>query len=56
MANQTVVANPVRGTVRVRVRGSNRFVDLAAGQAIRLGSEIDARRGERPSLVAQNED
>ena len=45
VANQTVVAAPVRGTIRVRVRGSNRFVTLQPGQAIRVGSTIDARKG-----------
>jgi hypothetical protein len=45
VANQTVVAREVRGTVRVRLRGTNRFVDIDASTPIRVGSEFDARRG-----------
>jgi hypothetical protein len=45
VANQTVVAEEVRGTVRIRVRGSNRFVDLDAAQGIPVGSTVDAKRG-----------
>ncbi|HEX6024923.1 MAG TPA: choice-of-anchor Q domain-containing protein [Solirubrobacter sp.] len=45
VANQTVVAREVRGTVRVRVPGSNRFVDLDAAQGIPVGSTVDAKRG-----------
>ena len=32
VANQTVVAREVRGTIRIRERGSNRFVDLDASR------------------------
>ena len=45
VVNQTVVAREVRGTVRIRVRGSNRFVDLDASQGIPVGSTVDAKRG-----------
>ena len=45
VANQTVVAREVRGTIRVRERGSNRFVDLDASKGIPVGSTVDAKRG-----------
>jgi hypothetical protein len=41
---QTVVARPT-GTVKVRLKGTNRFVNLSATTGIPLGSEIDAKRG-----------
>jgi hypothetical protein len=45
---------PVSGTVRIRVRGSNRFVVLRAGQLIPDGSELDTRRGVARVVVAAN--
>jgi hypothetical protein len=36
---------PSRGTVRIRARGSRRFITLTAGDSIPVGSTIDARRG-----------
>ncbi len=45
VVNQTVVVREVRGKVRIRVRGSNTFVDLDAVQGIPVGSTVDARRG-----------
>jgi hypothetical protein len=45
VVNQTVVAREVRGTVRIRVRGSNRFVDLDASQGIPVGSTVDTKKG-----------
>ena len=42
---QTVVAKPVSGTVRVRRPGTNQFVELAAGAAIPLGSTVDTKKG-----------
>ena len=39
------VASPVRGTVRVRMPGSRRFVRLRRGTPLPAGSEIDTRRG-----------
>ncbi len=44
--NQTVVVRPVRGIVRVRLRGSNRFVNLTSIDDIPFGATIDTRRGE----------
>ena len=44
VAQQTVVARP-SGTVKVKLRGTNRFVDLNGTTGIPLGSEIDAKRG-----------
>ncbi len=42
---QSVVAEPVSGTIRVRRPGSRDFVELTAGQPIPLGSTVDAKRG-----------
>jgi hypothetical protein len=42
---QSVVAAPVSGRIRVRRPGSRRFVELTAGQAIPLGSTVDAKAG-----------
>ena len=42
---ESVVVRPVRGTVRVRLRGSNRFVDLAALGAVPVGATLDTKRG-----------
>ena len=45
VVNQTVVAREVRGTVKVKLRGSNRFVDLDASQGIPVGSTVDTKKG-----------
>jgi Tol biopolymer transport system component len=47
-----VAGAPVRGTVRVRARGSRRFVRLRRAGAIPNGSEIDTRRGVLRLVVA----
>jgi len=41
----TVVAAPVRGTVRVKAPGATGFTTLAAGAAIPVGAVLDTRRG-----------
>ena len=45
MFQQSVVAEPVSGKIRVRRPGSRDFVELAAGQAIPLGSTVDSKAG-----------
>ena len=42
---RSVVAAEVSGTVRVRLRGTRRFIALDAARGIPFGSEVDARRG-----------
>ena len=42
---------PVSGTVRVKERGSNRYVTLRAGDQIPVGSSVDTREG-RVTIVA----
>jgi len=42
---ETLVAEPVSGTVRVRVPGSSGFVPLAQVQELPIGSTIDTLRG-----------
>jgi DNA-binding beta-propeller fold protein YncE len=42
---ETLVAEPVSGTVRVRVAGSRRFVPLQSVRELPLGSTLDTRRG-----------
>ncbi|HEX6021208.1 MAG TPA: Ig-like domain-containing protein, partial [Solirubrobacter sp.] len=49
--NQSVVVGPTRGTVLVKVKGSNRFEELDESQGIPVGSEVDARKG-RVTLTA----
>jgi len=44
--NQTFVVRPVRGVVRVRLRGSNRFVNITTIDDIPFGATIDTKRGE----------
>ena len=43
--HKTVVLRPVNGTVRVRLKGSKRFVDLREIDDVPLGSTVDTRRG-----------
>ena len=45
VAGQTVNVTPVSGTVRVKERGSNRYVTLRAGDQIPVGSSVDTRDG-----------
>ena len=40
------MVRPVRGVVRVRLRGSNRFVNLTTIDDIPFGATIDTKRGE----------
>jgi CSLREA domain-containing protein len=50
-AGETVNALPARGTVKIRLPGTNRFVELEEGQQIPVGTVIDATKG-RVTLVA----
>jgi dipeptidyl aminopeptidase/acylaminoacyl peptidase len=45
IAGQSVNIGIVSGVVRVRVRGTTRFVNLAASRQIPVGSEVDVSRG-----------
>jgi dipeptidyl aminopeptidase/acylaminoacyl peptidase len=45
VAGVSVNVAPVSGVVRVRVRGTNRFVSLASLRNVRVGSELDVTRG-----------
>jgi hypothetical protein len=40
-----VVVQPVSGTVKVKLKGTNRFIDLASAKGIPLGSTIDVKAG-----------
>src|SRR5262249_9176621 len=42
---KSVVVQPVKGKVRVRVPGSNKFIDLAGVDDVPLGSTIDTKHG-----------
>jgi DNA-binding beta-propeller fold protein YncE len=42
---ETLVAEPVSGTVRVRLAGGRRFVPLQSVRELPLGSTLDTRRG-----------
>ena len=50
-AGEEVNALPKSGTVRVKVRGSNRFVELEEGEQIPVGSVVDTTKG-RVTIVA----
>ena len=50
-AGEEVNALPKSGTVRVKVRGSNRFVDLDEASQIPVGSVVDTTKG-RVTIVA----
>jgi hypothetical protein len=50
-AGKEVNALPKSGTVRVKVAGTNRFVELQEGQQIPVGSVIDTTKG-RVTIVA----
>jgi hypothetical protein len=45
VAGRSVNATPVSGTVRIKERGSNRYVTLQAGDQIPVGSSVDTREG-----------
>lgn len=45
VAGRTVNATPVSGTVRIKRRGSRRYVTLRAGEQIPVGSTVDTRKG-----------
>jgi hypothetical protein len=53
VAGKTVNVEPVSGTVRIKRRGSNRFVTLTAEAQIPVGSTIDTRRGRIEITAAQ---
>ena len=50
-AGEEVNALPKSGTVRVKVAGTNRFVELQKGQQIPVGSVVDTTKG-RVTIVA----
>jgi Legume lectin domain len=50
-AGEEVNALPKSGTVRVKVAGTNRFVELEEGQQIPVGSVVDTTKG-RVTIVA----
>ena len=52
--NREVNVLPVSGTVKIKRKGSNRYVDLKAGEQIPNGSSIDTRKG-RVTIVAAAE-
>jgi hypothetical protein len=45
VANRTVVVDEVKGTVKVQLPGSRRFVDIDDSQGIPKGSVVDTRKG-----------
>ena len=50
-SGKTVNAFTVRGKVRIKLRGSKKFVELGPGQQIPVGTVIDTTKG-RVSIVA----
>ena len=45
VVNRTIVVGPARGTVKVKVPGSKRYVELDSTIGIPVGSSVDTRRG-----------
>ena len=45
VVNRTVVVKEVSGRVRVKPKGSSKYVDLDAVEALKVGSTVDARKG-----------
>jgi hypothetical protein len=54
-AGEEVNALPKSGTVRVKIAGTNRFVELQAGQQIPVGSIVDTRKGRVTIVAAGNQ-
>jgi hypothetical protein len=54
-AGEEVNALPVSGTVRVKIAGTNRFVNLVEGQQIPVGSTVDTRKGRVTIVAAGNQ-
>ena len=45
VVNRTIVVGPARGTVKVKVPGAKRFVELDSTIGIPVGSSVDTRKG-----------
>ena len=45
IVNKTVVMAEVKGTVKIKRKGSNRYVDLGTAESIPLGATVDTRKG-----------
>ncbi|MBE2316811.1 hypothetical protein DVA67_012580 [Solirubrobacter sp. CPCC 204708] len=45
VVNRTIVVGPTRGTVKVKLPGANRYLDLDATRGIPVGSTVDTRKG-----------
>ena len=54
VAGEEVNVVPKSGTVKVKLRGTNRFVELEEGQQIPVGSVVDTTKG-RVTLVAASD-
>jgi ferric-dicitrate binding protein FerR (iron transport regulator) len=52
--NKEVNVLPVSGTVKIKRKGTNRYVDLKAGEQIPNGSSVDARKGRVTIVAAQS--
>ena len=51
---RTAVVSPTQGTVKVKVKGTKRFVRLRHRRAIPMGSTVDATRGRVRLVTASN--
>jgi len=54
VAGESVNALPARGTVRIRLPGTKRFVVLEEGQQIPVGTVVDATKGRVRLVAAAN--
>jgi hypothetical protein len=55
VAGKTVIAKTVKGTVKVRLPGTNRFVELDGTQGIPVGATVDAKKGTVQLTSVQKE-
>jgi hypothetical protein len=54
VAGKQVNVEPTSGTVKIKLKGSNKFIELEAGQQVPVGSVIDTTKG-RVTLVAASD-
>ena len=54
VVGKSVNALPARGTVKIKLPGTNRFIELDEGQQIPVGTVVDTRKGRVRLVAASN--
>jgi len=54
VTGKRVNVEPKRGTIRIKVRGTRKFVRLREGMQVRIGTVVDARKGHVILVAAAN--